>query len=207
MRHASKLACTLCGLAFALLFATDVLAQPIVGTPCDPNIRYGNSACTRSTATCSPGGNSVCGACRRVSGTCAPGCLDSRTSADLTFFDPFNFCTATCSSQRGQCAPAACNNTSTCRAGENCTEGFCQAIVCSSNAACGSQAHCDTAAGLCAPGAPAVSRGGTTSPANSCTQSRFTIKKPGKKPQVARCTSNQQCGPGATCSNGRCYCL
>jgi hypothetical protein len=207
MRHASKLACTLCGLMFALIFATDVLAQPIVGMPCDPVVRFNNSACTRPTATCAPGGNSVCGACRRVSGTCAPGCLDSRTSAELTVFDPFNLCSAACTSQRGQCVPATCNSPSECRNSENCTEGFCQAKTCTRDSTCGAQAHCDRATGLCTVGAPATGPLVTTSPADSCTQSRFTIRKPGRKPQVARCTSNPQCGPGATCSNGRCFCL
>jgi hypothetical protein len=151
MRHASKLACTLCGLIFTLLLATDVSAQIVRGTPCDPGVRFNNPTCTRSNPTCV--GGTPCGSCRRVSGTCAPGCLDGPTSAGLTFFDPFNLCNATCTSQRGQCTPAACNNDTDCVGGESCTAGLCQAKTCTTNAACGSQAHCDRSAGLCAPGA------------------------------------------------------
>jgi len=204
MRHASKLACTLCGLIFTLLLATDVSAQIVRGTRCDPGVRFNNPTCTRSNPTCV--GGTPCGSCRRVSGTCAPGCLDGPTSAGLTFFDPFNLCNATCTSQRGQCTPAACNNDTDCVAGESCTAGLCQAKTCTTNAACGSQAHCDRSAGLCAPGAvvtPVVTpSGGNCGPTRTATG----VMRPGQKPQPARCTSNRQCGPGATCSNGRCYC-
>ena len=147
MRHASKLACTLCGLIFALLFATDVWAQTVRGTPCQSKRSLkqpGLHAIQLDLCRRHP-----CGSCRRVSGACAPGCLDGPTSSGLTFFDPLNFCNATCTSQRGQCTQPPATTTRIALAARSCTAGLCQAKTCTTNAACGSQAHCpDKSAGL-----------------------------------------------------------